>query len=139
MGIRKPWRDFDNNRSEGTTRHTEFWITECNSAEDVCTKLAKFLGTERDGTVVKVRKGSRVILGLLGVSATPRRFLPVKLTVSTQINSSGHTRVSVTAISGGAALGIDGIVRGDKRFAAAFEFWLSRLREVARPIASEYS
>jgi len=130
-------RDFDNDNFEGTTQHSESWVAEGDSTEEVCTKLAQALGTGVDGTVIKVRKGSRVVYGLLGASATPRRLLPVKLWVTTQVDSAGHIRVSVTAKSGGAERGIDCVVRGPKRFATAFEVWLSKMREEVPPIAVE--
>lgn len=132
--LRSPWSDIDNDNFEGTTRHQERWVVRGTNPLEVCQRLAACLSTTADGPVVKVRMGSRVIYGLMGASLTPKVLLPVKLWISATPAGEQLVAISVTAKSGAAEMGIDGLIRGPKRFQAAIDFWLSRMRRVATPV-----
>jgi hypothetical protein len=125
--------DIDNDNFEGTTRDEQRWVVRGESPSEVCQRVAACLSTSSAGSLVKVRKGSRVIYGLLGASFTPRALLPVKLWISVSSADAGFVTVSVIAKSGAAERGIDGLLRGPKRFQAAFDLWLTKIRQVAPP------
>lgn len=136
---RSRWNDPDKDNFEGTTRHQERWVVRGANPSDVCQRLAACLSTTADGPAVKARKGSRLIYGLMGASFTPRVLLPVKLWVSAAPGGDHLVEVCVIAKSGAAEMGIDGLVRGPKRFQAAFDFWLARMRRVVVPVEPNVS
>jgi hypothetical protein len=104
--------DIDNDNFEGTTRHETHWVAVGVDPAEVCQRLAAHLSTSSDGASVKVRKGSRVVYGLMGASFTPRGLLPVKFWISAAPADGGLVTVNVIAKSGAAERGIDGLVRG---------------------------